>query len=164
MWEKRPNRLTNRMDLSPFMDQINDEKVCNRCGECCHLCLQLPDGLIVSIPTLGCRFLGQDGHSGLYFCEVYEVRLVHEEARNWCNKGEDCVRQGLYPDHCPYVAGIEGYQGRIRVGRRAANEILRDLHHGDKPRGVATDDWDRSKERLMRLVPAQTSRATMIRR
>jgi uncharacterized cysteine cluster protein YcgN (CxxCxxCC family) len=157
MWKHRPKLLTNRMDLSPFMDRINNETVCNRCGDCCHLAIQLPNGLIVSIPSLGCRFLRQEGISGLYSCEVYEERFVHEEARNWCSKGEDCIRQGLYPDHCPYVESIDGYQGRIRVSRQGENDLLQDLHSDVKPQGVSHTDWDRSKERLRRLAPSRST-------
>ena len=154
MWKKRPKLLTNRMDLSPFMEQINDGTVCNRCGECCSLAIQLPDGLIVSIPSLGCRFLRREGIGGRCSCEVYEVRIIHEEARNWCSKGKNCIRQGLYPDHCPYVESIDGYQGRSCVGRRSEKELVRELHRGVKPRGVSRTDWARSKERLERLKRA----------
>ena len=78
--------------------------ICRRCGRCCYVKLRL-GGVLVET-NQACSFL--DTQSRL--CTVYEERFQRNRG---CLTVEEAIREGVFPQDCSYVAGLEGYKGPV---------------------------------------------------
>jgi len=133
-------KYLNNMELSPYLEHLQDESVCQRCGKCCKYALITPEGAVLSISSLSCKFLERDPESSNYSCSVYEKRHAHNEACEWCLPITEAVKRGYFPNRCPYVKDIEGYQGRFELYDERG--VLKVLHEEEKPPGVSEEDWE----------------------
>lgn len=80
MLKQPPWNAVSEMDLSPFLDRIADESVCLRCGECCKLAVQMPDGLVAS--SMSSLFsVWSEAYSpfmGLFVARISRGRTIRE--------------------------------------------------------------------------------------
>ena len=83
------------------------EATCKRCGRCCRIKFQDNDGTIVAL-GLHCEFF--DPKTNL--CTIYATR--HEDkmrlVNRHCGTVEDGIKDGYFPEDCPYVKNIKGYK------------------------------------------------------
>lgn len=137
----------NAMDLGPFAHRLTDHTLCTNCGECCHFGVDLGGEAIATLHDLPCRHLERDEEHDCYRCRVYPTRLDPAGPAPWCRSTYDCVREGLFPPTCPYVAGIPGYRGRISFKLDHQRKLLEPLLHGPRPEGIDDLAWERARGR-----------------
>ncbi len=82
------------------------EKACVHCAACCHASVPI-NGRLILVKALRCKFLrvAADGKSQ---CSVYADRAARAP---WCKSLEIAIDDRLFPDPCPYVRGLDGYEG-----------------------------------------------------
>jgi uncharacterized cysteine cluster protein YcgN (CxxCxxCC family) len=76
------------------------EVVCARCGRCCYDLAEDGGRLVRGLTP--CEHLAEDGS-----CAVYARRRSVPH----CTTIPDAIRRGLLPSDCPYVTGLDGYEG-----------------------------------------------------
>lgn len=88
------------------IDEINNEaweKICTRCGQCCHNKFRLKNIVIVD-PTSTCKHLKNN------MCTIYENRLKPGE----CMHIKEALKiDFMLPTSCPYVKLKPGYKGFV---------------------------------------------------
>jgi uncharacterized cysteine cluster protein YcgN (CxxCxxCC family) len=82
------------------------EELCNHCGKCCYFKVAL--GKQAFFSKNHCPFL--DLNTKL--CTVYKDRFKKNPE---CLSIKDAIRIKALPNDCPYVEGLEGYQGPIWI-------------------------------------------------
>jgi len=96
----------------------------------------------VLLRDLPCRHLARE-ENGQTRCRIYSRR----EETGFCNKlDRSSVRRNLFPPDCPYLQGIPGYQGKVKLSeaefeslRPALARIFQDY---PRPEAVTKRDWD----------------------
>jgi uncharacterized cysteine cluster protein YcgN (CxxCxxCC family) len=87
----------------------NLDGLCKRCGWCCHWKVK-QDGKVF-FSTKICPYLVDQK------CSIYPFRF---DLFKPCLHLADSIERGCMPRDCPYVVGLEGYQGpetdRVVVG------------------------------------------------
>lgn len=84
------------------------EAQCTRCGKCCRWSVQDPADSTKSIYTdKWCKFWDKKARE----CTVYEIRSA---MALWCSPHQKAMARRHYPNDCPYVQDIEGYECSIR--------------------------------------------------
>ncbi len=89
------------IDLIPEGEQTGK---CNRCGRCCYYKV---------ITDIGPAFIQRCCpyyDKGSKRCRVFKRRF---DVGIGCLCTEEAIRQRALPSDCPYVQGIEGYQGPV---------------------------------------------------
>jgi hypothetical protein len=151
---RAPDGVLNTMDLGPFARQLSDPGLCTDCGECCHFGVDLGGEAIATLHDLPCMHLRPDAGEGCS-CRVYHRRLDPDGPAPWCRSVYDCVREGLLPTSCPYVANIPDYRGRISFKRSDERKLLEPLLAGPKPQGIDDLAWERARGRPPRCETAR---------
>ncbi len=106
----------------PGRDDPDHEALCRRCGVSCHLAVVLY-GVPVMVPGLHCQFLAAD-RNGRYDCSVYAQRF---DRAPWCHHADVGGPAGFLASDCPYTRGLDGVQGKVRLGNAALVEQWPDL-------------------------------------
>lgn len=142
---KRPVKIPPEIE-----QRFNDESLCARCGLCCYGSVRYK-GRLVIILDLPCKYLRKE-ENGRATCTVYPER--HKIAP-WCQTvNKESVQAGLFPNTCPYVQGIAGYEGKILLSKEKEKEFYRWLkrHFSDrsKPEYLSEECWQKFLEKIER--------------
>ena len=123
-------RSKRALKIPPEIEQrFKEEELCRRCGLCCYGSVRYK-GRLVIIKELPCKYLELDA-GGKATCRIYPDR--HQLAP-WCQRVErKTVEAGLFPDDCPYVQGIEGYQGKVLLVGEEKKKFYRWLSENINP-------------------------------
>ena len=105
-------------------DTLEHEAKCQRCGISCHASITLKDGRDVVVEGLHCVYLEPVEGTGLWACGVYETRLA---VAPWCHHVSSAGPQGLLRHDCPYLEGVPGSRGKIRLPTAEYKEVLGEI-------------------------------------
>jgi|GEM_PF-1269152 len=133
-------------------EKFSDEKLCRRCGLCCYGSVPY-QGKLAIILDLPCKYLIQEGEKK-NTCAIYPAR--HQIAK-WCQGvNPKSVARGLFPNDCPYVQGIQGYQGKVLIpyqeNAQFYNFLQKTFRHQPCPEYLKPSDWQKFLS-LLRLAP-----------
>lgn len=112
------------------------ESMCVDCGACCHPAVPIAKGVTAIVPDLQCKYLGR-ADDGKTNCTVYEQRF--EKAGGWCNDLATAIAKGLFPDPCPYVKDMPGYDGPVLLESHTYNLVKPQIHRAIIAKGIP--DW-----------------------
>ena len=87
-----------------------DEALCRRCGRCCYEKLDIDE--VVVITDVPCKHFDEQTR----LCSVYARRHSSEVRCITVAKG---IELGAFPADCPYLQGVEDYQGAITITEAA---------------------------------------------
>lgn len=123
------------------IERFKDESLCRRCGICCYGAIFYKGRWIVLF-DLPCRFLEKD-ENGLCSCSIYERRYL----ASWCQHVTiESVKEGLFPNDCPYVYGIKHYKGKEVISGEEFQRIVPGLRKVfkdyPKPDYISTKTWN----------------------
>ncbi len=143
--------------------KFSDDSLCRKCGRCCYSSIPY-QGRLAIIPDLSCKYLVRQGDNRA-LCSVYPER---EKTAKWCNRvTRDTVCKGLFPDDCPYVKEIPGYQGKVMIGAQAQEPFYQMLSRvfpdQMRPEYLAEPDWERFISKLKDLDQAQAGRLCFLK-
>ena len=91
----------------------HNEKICNRCGICCHPSFQIGIRKII-IEQIHCKFLKKE-QNGKTYCSVYDSRF---DKAPWCLTLKQAIRQQMLAHNCPYVKNINGFNGKFTLSSK----------------------------------------------
>jgi len=121
--------------------RFSDEGLCQRCGLCCYGSIPY-QGKLTIILDLPCRYLIKEGEAKTH-CAVYPNR---KKIAQWCQSvSPKSIAHGLFPNSCPYVQGIQGYQGKIVISYQDSpqfyNFLQKTFRHQTCPEYLKESDW-----------------------
>jgi hypothetical protein len=134
----RKNKIPQEFDA-----RFADESLCKKCGRCCYGSIQYR-GKLAIIRELPCKYLlPHDNKTNT--CSIYSER---QTIAKWCQRvSRESVHNGLFPDDCPYVAGIPGYRGKMFLSGEEEIKYyswLRKIFTDQpKPEYLNESDWQR---------------------
>lgn len=156
----RPKRV---LKISPEIEQkFSDENLCRKCGKCCYCSLLYKNRLTI-IPELPCKYLVKQTESKA-ICSIYPVR---QKIAPWCNSvNKKTVNSGLFPDDCPYVKDIPGYQGKVLLAgeeRRNFYIMLKKIFPSQlQPEYISEHHWLKFINQLHQLSSSNADEATRL--
>ncbi len=107
------------------------ERACVHCSACCVARVRVGD-TTVFLRSLRCKYLQADA-AGESRCAVYDQRF---EKAPWCMGIEEAITKAVFPNGCPYVEGLSGYQGPELLPDAAYAVVVdefRNHHRGEQP-------------------------------
>ena len=117
------------------------EGMCVDCGLCCYASAPFAKGNVF-VPELRCKHLDFD-EIGKSQCEVYENR--HEVAP-WCLPLGAAIEKGIFPEKCPYVAGMDDYCGSAVLSDEAyamvAPNLRKSILEQGQPPWASKSNWE----------------------
>jgi len=139
--------------------KFSDESLCRKCGQCCYSSVLYQDRLTI-IPDLPCKYLKKQNEN-MAICSIYSER---QKVARWCNNvTKDTVCKGLFPDDCPYVQNIPGYQGKVMISGQEKERfylwLSRTFPDQIRPEYISELDWGKFILMLNNLGKAQAERA-----
>ena len=103
--------------MSDKIDQISEanwERLCLRCGQCCHKKIRTKYIFIVN-PSETCEHLKNN------MCDMYEQRLQPGK----CIHIKEALKTDLtLPSSCPYTKFKKGYQGFVMPDQETFDHIM----------------------------------------
>jgi len=123
--------------------KFSDESLCRKCGQCCYSSIPYQDRLTI-IPDLPCKYLVKQSET-ITTCSIYPER---QQLVKWCNLvTRDTVCKGLFPQDCPYVKDIPGYQGKVMIADQEREQfylmLSRIFPDQMRPEYLGEPDWER---------------------
>jgi len=137
MCSKLPEHLSK-------LSKADLEGLCHRCGLCCYAAVKLDKSNgSVFIPELRCKHLSIVDNKSQ--CDVYSCR--HAVTKGFCLPLEEAISKGTFPNNCPYVKGMPGYEGPVALSDETYNAIKPQLKKHVTQQGMppwaSKDDWDK---------------------
>ena len=123
---KKRKTLATRKKEAFLKKNASLEKLCRKCGLCCHIKVGLTDGTYVIHPTATCKYLRDDNT-----CAVYETRLSSDSLI--CFSREEMIQKDyILPEGCPYTHQRSGYRPARVVSQKEYDEIIeKELESGN---------------------------------
>ena len=96
------------------IDEDEWEKLCMKCGQCCHIKIRLKHLFIVN-PTKTCEYLHNNR------CTIYKDRLQQKD----CMHIKEALEIDLMlPNSCPYTKLKPGYQGFVMPDQETFDHVM----------------------------------------
>jgi uncharacterized cysteine cluster protein YcgN (CxxCxxCC family) len=115
---KTVSRSKKKKTFAARKQEASLEKLCRKCGLCCHIKVGLTDGTYIVHPSATCKYLKQDNT-----CSVYETRLSSDSVI--CFTREEMIQKDfILPEGCPYTHQRSGYRPARIVSQREYDEIV----------------------------------------
>ena len=141
--------------MNTILNEAEWEKLCLRCGQCCHIKIRTKNGQIhVVSPTEVCEYL-QDNS-----CTIYKDRLhqeLHQAGCSCIHIKEALQIEYSLPTSCPYTKLKPGYKGFIMPSEKEFDEtfllcIIIDMAERNLERIISPEEIENIKTNLKKGI------------